>query len=285
MTGMRSRLQNMIPLPENYATLKSSQILGSLLLIFGITTFATASDDGNVKTLNSNFPAELEAAAGAGVNTILVITNDNTKNLGQAVELAEATAALGKNTMVAVVDKSVEENKTIVERYNMNRFPIPFVLILAPAGNVTGGAMPAQITAEKLANYLPSPCYNQALEARNGRKSTLILISSSTVENTAHLETTIASASKSIIPEPEIIRVDADDEHEKSFLSRIGYRGEEVPMMIVINKSGQVTGKFTELPDVELLKTTANKAIKSGCGGCKSSKSCSPKDKAQCGDK
>lgn len=261
------------------------QILFALLFIFGIANYGIASGEGNVKTVQSNIPTELEAAADAGINTILVITDKNAKNLEQAVDLAEATAELGKNTMVAVVDKSVDENKAIVDRYNMNRFPVPFVLILAPAGNITGGAMPDQITSEKLANYLPSPCYNQALEARNGSKSTLILISSENAENAENWEAAITSATTAITPEPEIIRVDADDEHEQSFLSRVGYRGEEVPMMIVINNAGQVTGKFTELPDDETLKATANKVIKSGCGGCKSSKSCSPKEKAKCGDK
>ena len=265
--------------------MKMKQTFLSILFLLGITAFVNASDGKDIKTIRENVVTELEAAASEGVNTILVITDKTADNLDQAIELAETTANMDENTMVAVVDRNLEDNSSIVEKYNMTRYPVPFVLILSPAGNVTGGAMPAQISAEKLAKYIPSPCYNQALEARNDKKSTLIIVSSKETDGMEKWESVIEESKTAITPEPAIISVDAEDENEKSFLSRVGYRGEEVPVLIVVNNAGQVTGKFTEVPDGETLKTTVSKEIKKGCGGCKSSKSCSPKDKAKCGDK
>lgn len=265
--------------------MKILQTLLTAFILFGVVTVTHASGESDIKIIKSNVVIELKAAAESGTNTVLVITDEKAESLDQAIGLAEATAALGKNTMVAVVDKSDDANRTIVERYNMNRFPVPFVLILAPAGNVTGGAMPAQITAEKLSGYLPSPCYNQALKARNEHKPTLVFVTAKDDENLGDWESTIAATEGQIDPKPEIIKADVNDAGEASFLSRVGYRGEPTPMLIVVNASGQVTGKFTSNPDAGTVKLAAEKVIAKGCGGCPSSSSCSGKEKTGCEEK
>lgn len=265
--------------------MKISSILLSIILIAGLQSFAWASGENTVKTVKSNIPSELESAAASGVSSILVITGKNANYVDKAVELAEETAALQENVMVAVVDRDNEENKAITEKYNLTRYPAPFLLIVAPAGNVTGGATPGRITAEQLVKYIPSPCYNQALKARNENKSTLVFVTAKDDENLGDWESTIAATEGQIDPQPEIIKADVNDAGEASFLSRVGYRGEPTPILIVVNASGQVTGKFSSNPDAGMVKLAAEKVIAKGCGGCPSSSSCSGKEKAGCEEK
>ena len=266
--------------------MKLTRILLSIIFISGLFCTAMASGGKEVKTIKSNIVSELESASASGINTIMVVTEENAKGVDEAVELAESTAALRDNVMVALVDRNNEENKTITDKYNLTRYPAPFVLILSPAGNVTGGATPGRISAEQLVKYVPSPCYNQALTARNDRKPTMIFVSSASDENTGEWESAMIAAQGQIDPEPAMINVDVADETEASFLSRVGYRGEETPLLIVVNPSGQVTGKFSSVPDAGMVKLAANKVNSKGCASkCASAKSCSGKEKASCGDK
>lgn len=264
---------------------KSMYTFLTMILIGGL--FINGLTAGNeVKVVKNNLATELANAAKTATNTIVVITDNKQKDLEEAITLANETAALCSNTMVALLNRDLEENKPLLQKYQLTRFPAPYVVILSPAGYIAGGVMPGKITADKLAKYVPSKCYNEVLKARTEKKAVYTLVYSQKDETYSQWLNVLEETRSKLNPAPDILNMPADDESEKSFLNRIRYQPSEKPVVIVVNQAGQITGKFDTLPTgEELVKATTTK-ISRGCGSsCPSAKSCSPKEKASCGSK
>ena len=243
-----------------------------------------AANSNDVKIVKDNISTELSNAAQAGINTILVVTDQTDKRFDEAMKFAGETAGFCENTMVAVLVRDFEENAELVEKYRSSRYPAPYLLILSPGGVVTGGASPGKIEAEKFAAYVPSKCYNQVLTARTEGKSAFIVVSHGK-EIADDWTKVLTEAQTKMDPTPEIIYVDADDAGEAVLLSKIGYQEKETPVVTVLNDKGQVTGSFSKTPAANELVAASKKVAAKGCGGCASKKSCSGKEKAKCGEK
>jgi hypothetical protein len=261
-----------------------SKILVAALFLFAYSSDSFAANGEEIKVVKSNVSEQLKTASASGINTILVITDSKADDLDAAIQLAEETAALREKVMIAVIDRDLDENKSLVQSYNLSRYPLPFLLIASPSGSVTGGSAPGKITAEKLAFYIPSPCHNLALSARLDGKGTLILITDSKAKKDKSWGKVLKEVQKNLTPEPVVIDVDINDENERTFLTRIGYKREELPMLMVVNTAGQVTDKYNKLPEADEVKASLDKVVKKGCGSsCPSSKSCTDKKKSDCG--
>lgn len=243
-----------------------------------------AGNGNEVKIVKDNISTELSSAAEAGINTILVVTDKTDEGFEEAMKFAGETASFCENTMIAVVDRDLEENAALVEKYRISRYPAPYLLIMSPGGVVTGGASPGKIDAEKFAAYVPSKCYNEILNARTDGKPAFIVVSHGT-EVSDDLTKVLTEAQTKMDPAAEIIYVNADDAGEKVMLSKIGYKDSKTPSVTVVNAKGQVTGSFSSTTAAGELVAAANKAAAKSCGGCASSKSCSGKEKAKCGEK
>lgn len=258
-----------------------------------ILLFSNALIAGNeVKIVKNNLATELAGAAESGTNTIMVITDNNESGLEEAMTLANETAALCSNTMVAVLNRDLEENISLLQKYQLTRFPAPYVVILSPAGYIAGGVAPGRITADKLAKYVPSKCYNAVLTARTDKKAVYALVYNQQDENYNKYLEALKETQSTLDPSPEILAVQAADQDEQSFLARIGYQLSEDPVVIVINPVGQISGKFDNVPTRDDLIKATTTVVSRGCGSssggsgcCPSSKSCSPKEKASCGSK
>ncbi|MFP4471863.1 MAG: hypothetical protein ACLFPE_14360 [Bacteroidales bacterium] len=267
--------------------------MATFLTMILIGVFSHGLIAGNeVKIVKNNLPAELAGAAATGTNTIMVITDNNESGLAEAMTLANETAALCSNAMVAVLNRDLEENMPLLNQYQLTRFPAPYVVILSPAGYIAGGVVPGKITADKLAKYVPSKCYNDVLTARTQKKAVYALVYNQQDESYNKYLEVLKESKSSLDPSPEIITVQAADQDEQSFLSRIGYQLSEEPVVIVINPVGQISGKFNSVPTCnDLIKATSTMVSRDfgsssgGSGCCPSSKSCSPKEKASCGSK
>jgi len=261
-------------------TIKLVGLLACLVISVGII----AGNGNEVKIVKDNISTALSSAAEAGINTILVVTDKTDKRFEEAMKFASETAGFCENTMIAVVDRDLEENAALVEKYRISRYPAPYLLIMSPGGVVTGGASPGKIDAEKFAAYVPSKCYNKVLTARTEGKSAFIVVSHGK-DVSDDWTKALADAQTKMDPTPEIIYVNADDAGEKVMLSKIGYTESETPVVTVVNAKGQVTGSFSDAPAASELVAASNKVAAKGCGGCASKKSCSGKEKAKCEEK
>ncbi len=259
-------------------------LLLSALFIIGVGLTATASDKTDVKVYENGIVEMLANASTEGHNSIIVLTDSKTTNLDAALELAVGTASLAGVPNVGILNRDLNENTAIMEEMELNRFPSPYVLIISPSGMIAGGVVPGRVQPERLAGFVPSPKYNQSLNARkDGKPAFIIVYEEQNQEFTEWLEV-IEKSSEILDPKPEIIMVSNTDDGEASFLSRIGYRqASSSPQLFVVNPAGQTTGRFASLPAPADINAAAKRISSGGCSSsCSSAKSCDSRTKEDC---
>jgi len=258
----------------------------SFILVFCIFSYAGDAPTGKVKVIKKNLNKEISKASESGKNAILVVTDNEGNNLDEALSLATETAELSYQTVVGQVNRELEENSDLVQKYNLNRFTLPYVLIISANGSVMGGVVPGRVSAERLAAYVPSCCYNQVIEARADGKPTYVFIPSEDKEVNNNWLKVIEESNSDAKIKANVVSVDQNDENEASFLTKTGYReGMPLPMIVVLNQQGQITSRYNDLPDATALSAAATKVVSGGCGkSCPSSKSCVGKE-TNCGSK
>lgn len=240
---------------------------------------------GDVKIVKENPEKALADASAQNHNVILVITDKNQTGEEASLALAQETAALTTNTLVALINKDNSEHQALLQKYNLLRYPAPYLIILSPDGVVTGGVVPGKMEAARLATFVPTARYNEALKARSEKKPSFVLIHGNQDGNYTQWVNRLNESASKLTPQASVITVPVTDATEKSFIERLGVQpvaNENV--VVVLNSAGMVTGKFNTLPEVGVLTQTATKQISKGCGSaCPSSKSCG--GKTSCGEK
>lgn len=265
---------------------KAILLIASLFFAVTLSSFAGNPRADKVKVIKKNVSKKIDEAGQSGYNSILVVTDEEETKLDAAITLATETASQSYKTMVAIVNRDLEDNKELVGKYNLQRFTLPYVLIISANGSVMGGVVPGKVTAEQLAAYVPSACFNQVIESSKDFKPTYLLIASDDTETNNNWMKVMEESNSDAQLKADIIAIDPTDENEASFVARLGYRENmPLPILVVINKQGQVTSRFNSTPEASALTESATKVISKGCGSsCPSSKSCVGK-KSDCGTK
>jgi hypothetical protein len=239
---------------------------------------------GAPKVVKKQIVQALEKAARTGTNTIIIITDTKGEGLEDALTLASQTVSAGSDALIAIVDREANDNSELSLKYQMARYPLPYLLILSPSGFITGGAASGKISAEKFAEYLPTPAFNQVLAARAANSTSLVLVSSAGAPDAAECLKTIEQAKATITPMPAIVEVNAADAAERNFLRKLSYdENQKSSQIIVVNAAGQVVGTFDAGAAPSAIAAAASKTAAKGCGGCSSAKSCAGKKDEGCG--
>jgi hypothetical protein len=263
----------------------ASLLLSALFAIaIGLTLNANTTEKPGVQVHEHGIVEMLENASAEGHNSIIVLTDSKTANLEAALELAVGTAALASVPHVGILNRDLDENSAIMEEMELNRFPSPYVLIVSPSGMIAGGVVPGRVQPERLAGFVPSPKYNQSLNARkDGKPAFIVVYQDQNQEFTEWLQV-IEKSSEILDPKPEIIMVSNSDESEASFLNRIGYhQASSSPQLFVVNPVGQTTGRFASLPAPADINAAAKRINTGGCSSsCSSAKSCDSRTKQEC---
>ncbi len=254
-----------------------------LLTAAALQGIAGPSGKGEVKVYDTNVGEMLAKAAAEGLNSILVITDNQQKDVDAAMELAIGTASLCDQVVVFKVNRDDAANSEIVKEHQLSRFPVPYVLILSPSGFIAAGVVPGKIEPERMAEFLPSPCYNQSMQARKDGKPSFILVYAA---KDAEYESWMKLAAESgamLDPKPEIITIHNEDAAEAAFLARVGYKeATATPQLFVVTPAGQTSGRFNTMPTASAINAAA-KRVASGCASkCSSASSCTDKSKQEC---
>jgi hypothetical protein len=238
------------------------------------------------KIIKKNVSKKITEAGESGYNSILVVTDNEESDLDAAFALATETAGLSNKTVVAMVNRELEDNNELVEKYYLQRLTLPYVLILSSNGSAMGGVVPGKVTAGQLAAFIPTGCANKVIEAKTDGKASYLFVPSDDEEtNTAWMKVINESIANPNV-NAEMISVNPDDGSEASFLAKLGYNESlPLPMLVVLNKDSKITARYTSIPDAGTISLAASKVVSSGCGSsCPSSKSCAGK-KSSCGSK
>ena len=81
---------------------------------------------------------------------------------------------VGDQAIFVKVKANDPSEKPIVDKFNLNRSPMPFVLVLAPNGAVTGG-FPSSFTEQQLIGSFASPGMASCLKGLQDKETCLFM--------------------------------------------------------------------------------------------------------------
>ena len=118
---------------------------------------------------------------------IFFYKDQNEKTLLLQNVFDQATQKMGEQVKSIKVKANDPSEKSIIERFNLKRTPMPFVLVLAPNGAITGGF--PSFTEEQLMDSISSPGAASCLKALQDRKLVLLCLQNyQTANNEAALK-------------------------------------------------------------------------------------------------
>lgn len=170
--------------------------------------------------------------------------------------------------------------KTIIERFNLKRSPMPFVVVLAPNGAITGGF--PSFTEEQLMDSISSPGAASCLKALQDRKLVLLCLQNSqTANNEAALKgVSEFKADPRFANATEIVMIDPSDKKEHKFLNQLGLDMHSAQAItVLISPPAEVIGTYQGPTTKTQLAYDLQKAT-SGCsgpGGCCPGGKCGPR--------
>ena len=251
-------------------------LLLSLTSCGNATTGTNSSDEAisnktDESSLSANSAAdptsELEKAQKAGNAVFLLITGNGAVGVDKLLVVANAANKQIKKSVVIQLNKDDKANSQLVTKYGIAGVAVPFVLVISSKGLAVGGLPAAQATAEALVNMVPSPKYDEVLTAINAIKPVFVVASKKSFTDKAAVITNCKAAAKKLATNaPVIVEVDMGDAGETAFLKQIGVDVLSTSTVtVVITSSGNISGNFRGVTDVQKLADAAVKVVKSCC--------------------
>ena len=129
---------------------------------------------------------------------------------------------LGEQVKSVKVKSNDPSETSIIERFNLKCTPMPFVLVLAPNGAVTGGF--SSFTEEQLMDSITSKGAAASLKALQDRKLVLLVLQNSQTANNEEALKGIRDfkADPRFTNASEIVTIDPTDVQEHKFLKQLG---------------------------------------------------------------
>ncbi len=187
---------------------------------------------------------------------------------------------LGEQINSVKINVNDSTEKSVVERFNLKRSPMPFVVVLAPNGAITGGFH--SFTEEQLISSLASIGAAKCLKALQDRKLVfLCLQNAQTANNEAALRGVGEfKADPRFSNATEIVVIDPSDDKELQFLNQLSLdTNSSQATTVLISPPAEVIGTYQGSLTKNQLVSDLQKAT-SGCcgpGGCCPGGKCGPR--------
>lgn len=192
----------------------------------------------------------------------------------------QATQQLGDKIKFSKVDILNPTEDSLVDRFNLKRTPMPFVIVLAPNGAITGGFH--HFTEEQLYEAITSPGAANCIKALQDQKLVLLCLQN---HQTAHNEMALRGvqdfkADPNFASASEIVIIDPSDPDEKKFLNQLNINVTPAEATtLLMAPPADVVGKYYGPTSKEQIISDLKSAT-SGCcgpGGCCPGGKCGPK--------
>jgi len=195
----------------------------------------------------------------------------STKMLGDVKKMQGKLSSRATFTSVDVNDRA---HKALVQRYGVDRSPIPLTIVLAPNGAVTAG-FPRAIKKTDFSDVFVSKGKAEVLKTLQYQKLAVVCVQSS---RTKHNKESLAAA-KELSSDPQfsglvrVIRIDPRARDESKFLRELKVNtGSREAQIAVIASLGNVLGRFSGAVSADKMVASLTKSV----GGGSSSGSCGP---------
>lgn len=183
----------------------------------------------------------------------------------------QAMQKMGEQVKSIKVKANDPSEETLIEKFNLKRTPMPFVVVLAPNGAITGGF--PSFTEEQLMDSISSPGAASCFKALQDRKLVLLCLQNNqTANNEAALKgVNEFKADPRFANATEIIMIDPSDKKEHKFLNQLGLdTHSSQALTVLISPPAEIIGTYQGPTTKAQLASDLQKAT-SGCcgpGGC-----------------
>lgn len=171
--------------------------------------------------------------------------------------------------------------KAIIEQFDLKRSPMPFVLVLAPNGAITGG-FPSNFTEQQLINSISTPGMASCLKALQDRKLVFLCLQNNQTLNNEEALKGVRNfkADSRFTDATEIIFINPSDTQEANFLNQLSLDiHSPQALTVLISPPAEIIGNYSGATSKDQILSDLENAT-SGCcgpGGCCPGGSCSPK--------
>lgn len=236
----------------------------------GVTQSAQPEQPVALPVSNSKIQTDLEKAKKEGKAVFVVVTGTGVTETDKATTIAKGANAIYKNAAVVQLDRDDAANAQLVAEWRLAGAPLPLVLVVSPKGQLTGGMVLAQATAENIAALVPSPKLEEVYASIAASKPALVVFTKKSLTDRGDVLKECKEAVTKLKNNAVLVEVDMDDSKEVNFMNQLRIdKASAVSTTLVINAQGQVAGTSTSVPDAEKLASAATAPVKSGCGpGC-----------------
>lgn len=215
----------------------------------------------------------IQQASNADKHLFIFFYKDHSSRTTQAQTAFDQTMKqIGDKALSAKINITNAEEKDIVDKYDLKKTPMPFVLVLAPNGAVTGG-FPSSFTQDQLLSSITSPGAAACLKALQQRKLVILSLQNS---RTANNEEALRGA-KELKADPqfqtatEIVLIDPTSPEEHAFLNQFGVNLDSTQALtVLIAPPSTVIGTYVG-PTSKAQFVSDLKQATAGCcgpGGC-----------------
>lgn len=195
--------------------------------------------------------------------------DDQTAAMSEVLDAATKKAgARARSVSVCIAEAS---EKSIVEKFGLDRAPMPLVLAIAPNGAVMGG-FPNKFTEKELLDSFGSPCSERCMKALQEGKLVLLCVQNNATNNNDEALSGVRDfkADERYAKHTEVIMLDPSDAAEASFLADLKIDPKESEAVTAfLAPPGSVIAEFKGATDKDTLIAALQKASTScGPGGC-----------------
>jgi len=195
--------------------------------------------------------------------------DDKTVAMNKILDAAmKKTGSRARSVSVCITDAY---EKDIVEKFGLDRAPMPLVLAIASNGAIMGG-FPNEFTEEELLNAFSSPCTERCMKELQNGKLVLLCVQNSTTKHNDEALKGVGEfkADERYAKYTEVIMLDPSDAAEASFLADLKIDPKETEAVTAfLAPPGSVIAEFKGATVKDELIAALQKAS-TGCGpgGC-----------------
>jgi hypothetical protein len=222
--------------------------------------------------------AAIEQAAAANKYVFLFFWKPNDPQTGRAWEALEPSVAKMADRAVFIsirLDNPAE--KKIVDKYGVDRAPMPLVLAIAPSGTVTRAFTKTFDEKELLAAFV-SPCAERCLAALQSRKLVFVCVADQAgPQDKIPVPKGVEDfkADKKYAAATEVVLLNAQDAKEATFLKELGIAARDAPITVLLAPPRAMIGTFSRgtakerfVAAIAAAKSGSCPGGKCGSGGC-----------------
>lgn len=187
----------------------------------------------------------------------------------------EVMRKLSTSTKFIKVNVKDPTQQALINKYNLKRTPMPFVLVLAPNGAITGGY--STFTDEQLNNAIVSEGTAKILKGLQEQKLVILALQNNKTTNNAAAMQGVSDfkADSRFSNATEVVIIDPADTREHKFLNMLSLDPNQIQAQTVLIAPpseilGTYLGPTTKNQLVDSVQNAASGCCPGGCcpGGC-----------------